>query len=174
MRRPSARGVRRRISQALGLGASILAVPPVPAIDTSPPSDFDRWLERRSNRLAASLPPKWLTRVSPEHDHARVAAVVHVYFPELLDEIITELESIPVQFDLIVTNATGSELTIDTSRLENLGRSTVLNVDNRGRDILPLVSVINADLLEPYELVLKVHTKRSDWREEHPYLHVNF
>jgi lipopolysaccharide biosynthesis protein len=43
----------------------------------------------------------------------------------------------------------------------------LLSVPNHGRDILPLVSVVNADLLAPYDLVLKLHTKRSEWRADH-------
>ena len=31
----------------------------------------------------------------------------------------------------------------------------------------PLVQLANAGLLDPYDLVLKVHTKRSAWRDEH-------
>lgn len=167
MRKPNARGLRRRVSQGLDFGASLFALPPEPVVDTSPPSDFDRWLARRSHRLSASLPPHWLTQVSTEQDHAKIATLAHVYYPDLLPDIISELSAIPVAFDLIITNATGAHLDVHTDELTNLNRLTVLDVENRGRDILPLVAVVNADLLEPYELVLKVHTKKSAWREEH-------
>ncbi len=40
----------------------------------------------------------------------------------------------------------------------------MLEVENRGRDILPLVSLVNAGYLDPYHVILKVHTKRSQWR----------
>ena len=43
----------------------------------------------------------------------------------------------------------------------------VLDVENRGRDILPLVGLVNAGYLDPYHVVLKVHTKRSEWRADH-------
>ncbi|GAA3874285.1 glycoside hydrolase family 99-like domain-containing protein [Leifsonia kafniensis] len=90
-----------------------------------------------------------------------------MYYTDLLDELLAELQHLPVPFDLIVTNASGAELTLDTSHLDLLAHLTVLPVENRGRDILPLISVVNADLLEPYELVLKIHTKKSPWREGH-------
>ena len=41
------------------------------------------------------------------------------------------------------------------------------DVANHGRDIWPMVQVVNAGVLDPYELVLKVHTKRSEWRAAH-------
>jgi len=84
----------------------------------------------------------------------------------MLDEIIEGLAAIPVTFDLIVTNASGSAIAIE-HRLPRMANVTVLDIENHGRDILPLVSVVNAGLLDPYQLVLKVHTKRSAWRDAH-------
>jgi lipopolysaccharide biosynthesis protein len=93
--------------------------------------------------------------------------VVHVYYGDLLDEILRQLVAIPVAFDLIVTNASGQTITVDRGRLPMVSGLVILDVENHGRDILPLVQVVNAGLLDPYQLVLKVHTKRSDWRDGH-------
>jgi lipopolysaccharide biosynthesis protein len=98
---------------------------------------------------------------------AQVAALVHVFHAELLPELLGHLASIPVPFDLIVTNATGIDLSVDIDQLPTVERCLILRVENRGRDLWPLVQVINAGLLEPHELVIKVHTKRSHWRKGH-------
>ncbi|GAB3126789.1 glycoside hydrolase family 99-like domain-containing protein [Glaciibacter psychrotolerans] len=98
---------------------------------------------------------------------ARIAVVLHVFYTDLIGEILDELRHIPVPFDVIVTNASGTDLELDTTHLELMSHLTVLDVANHGRDILPLISVANADLLEPYDLVLKIHTKKSEWRENH-------
>ena len=98
---------------------------------------------------------------------ARVGVVVHVYYAELLDEILQQLTAIPVTFDLIVTNASGQAISVDRGRLPRLSGLVILEVENRGRDILPLVQVVNAGLLDPYQVILKVHTKRSEWRAGH-------
>jgi lipopolysaccharide biosynthesis protein len=103
----------------------------------------------------------------PLETKARVGVVVHVYYPELLDEILHQLTAIPVTFDLILTNASGRAITVDRSQLPNISNIVVLDVENRGRDILPLVQLINAGLLDPYQVVLKIHTKRSEWRAKH-------
>lgn len=159
--------IRRTAGRALTFAGSALAPPTAPPPDTSPPSSFRRWVARRSDRLRGSLPPSWL-RVVPEGPvTSRIAVVMHVYYAELLPELLEQLHHIPVRFDLIATNATGAPLEIGEHFAPNVDRVVVLDVENRGRDILPLVSVVNADLLEPYELVLKVHTKRSAWREDH-------
>ena len=69
-------------------------------------------------------------------------------------EILDTLSNLPVPFDLIVTNASGTHVDI---RCPAARRVRVLDVENRGRDIWPLLQVVNAGLLDPYEIVLKVH-----------------
>ena len=86
-----------------------------------------------------------------------------IWSPELL----AALAAIPVEFDLIVTNATGAAAAVGHQRLARARNVIVLPVANHGRDIWPMVQVVNAGVLDPYELVLKVHTKRSEWRAAH-------
>lgn len=95
---------------------------------------------------------------------------MHVFYPELLPELLEGLEAVPVPFDLIMTNASATPLQLDTSRLPLLANTTVLDIGNHGRDILPLVSLVNTGVLDQYELLLKVHTKRSAWKADHPEL----
>ncbi|MGI8663441.1 MAG: glycoside hydrolase family 99-like domain-containing protein [Acidimicrobiales bacterium] len=97
---------------------------------------------------------------------ARVGVVLHAYFADLLPELFDNIRSIPVGYDLIITNGTGAriEMPHDMGALQNL---RVLDVGNRGRDIWPLVSLVNAGYLDPYHIILKVHTKRSAWRAAH-------
>jgi len=136
-------------------------------VPTAYPAGFENWLRRRNDRLTSLFPSEWRMREPSTVPAARVAVVVHVFYAELVPEILHELQHLPVEFDLIVTNATGVPLELDTSSLDRVGRVEVYEVNNQGRDILPLVSLVNADILEPYELVLKIHTKRSAWRAEH-------
>jgi lipopolysaccharide biosynthesis protein len=132
------------------------------------PADFSTWAERRTLRRAAAFPDAWAGRADiPIANPARIGVVIHVYYPDLFDEILSQLAAIPVPFDLIVTNASAETLTVDRGRLPKVANVLVLDVDNHGRDILPLIEVVNAGLLDPYQLVLKIHTKRSQWRAGH-------
>lgn len=161
------RRARSAAARTLSFAASMLAVPTPPSpLDPVPRASFARWVARRNDRLRGSKP------AAPGAGgdavaQPRVAVVVHAYFTDLLPQVIDSLRTIPVPFDLIVTNASGAPLPLDVSGLDRLVHSVVLDVSNRGRDILPLIEVVNADLLEPYELVLKVHTKKSVWRKSH-------
>jgi lipopolysaccharide biosynthesis protein len=135
------------------------------------PADFGAWVERGMGRHSRGFPDRWTQQAEmPFAAPARVGVLVHVFFPDLLGEIVRQLAAIPVAFDLIVTNASGSTLTVDRGKLPHASSVLVLDVENRGRDIWPLAQVVNAGLLDPYHLVLKVHTKRSAWREQHDQL----
>lgn len=135
------------------------------------PSAFEAWVERGRSGRASGFPERWSARADlPIDEPARVGVVVHVFYPELLGELLEHLEHIPVPYDLLITNASGVELDVPppSAGAAAVRRNVrVLDLDNHGRDILPLVSVVNAGLLDPYHVVLKVHTKKSEWRADH-------
>ena len=169
MRRITVAGAKRRIGRALNRTALRLgAIPPLPASEPFP-AGFFNWSRRRTTRLKADFPAQWRAELEDSAaGRPSVAVVMHVYYPDLLDELVAELALIPVPFDLIVTNATGAVLGLDDRQLPNLRDLRVFDIANHGRDILPLVSLVNADVLEPYRLILKIHTKKSSWRADHP------
>lgn len=132
------------------------------------PAAHVRWVKRLGRRPTAWAPPWWRTLPQPERQaDPRLAVVIHVYYPELVDELTRHLEVIPVPFDVLVTNASEETVEEDRFRVGNAGRVVVLPVENSGRDLAPLVFLVNAGYLDPYDLVLKLHTKKSAWREEH-------
>jgi len=156
---------RRRLRRIFGR-PELSVIGPIAA--PASPADFGMWLSRIGGRNVAGHPESWKLRTDlPLESPSRVAAVVHVYYANLLPEILRNLESIPVEFDLFVTNASGRVVSIDPDRIALLQNVRVLDVANHGRDILPLVSLVNAGLLDPYELIVKVHTKESAWRAQH-------
>src|SRR5689334_22748075 len=98
------------------------------------PAAFWRWAEGRSLKLSGAN-SAWQSVEPLSGPFPRVAVVLHVFYPELVAELLEGLESMPVEFDLIVTNATGSPIELDTSRLAAMRQVRVYDVDNRGRDI---------------------------------------
>ena len=134
----------------------------------APPAEFHAWVDRTRAHRSSDMVDSWRDRPDiPLPAPARIGVVLHVYYPELLPEILEQLASIPVRFDLLVTNACGKTLEIDRGSLPRLAGLVVIEVPNQGRDILPLVSLVNAGLLDPYPVVLKIHTKKSAWRDGH-------
>jgi lipopolysaccharide biosynthesis protein len=131
-----------------------------------PDAAFDEWVRRLDAGRPVLYPPSWRSygRLVIEQP-ARVAVLMHVHFPELVGELIEQLGTIPVPFDLIVTNSSGADLEIRP--VAGMRNCRVLPVPNHGRDIWPTVAAVNSGVLDPYLLILKVHTKKSAWREEH-------
>lgn len=113
-------------------------------------------------RHPAEDPPPELVHAHGEPG-TRLAVVVHSHFPEVLTELLTALDAIPEPFDLLVTT-TARDLPEGAVDAPGAASVRVFHVENRGRDILPLLRLVNAGLLDRYELVCKVHTKKSTWR----------
>ncbi len=130
-----------------------------------PSPSFDIWAQERTARPPRAFDQFW-REITEWRDYrpARVAVLLHVFYPELVPELIESIGLIPVPVDIIVTNSSGSTLDLT---VRDGDRAIILESANRGRDILPMMEVVNAGLLDPYDLVLKVHTKRSSWRGDH-------
>ena len=94
-----------------------------------------------------------------------IAIVIHVFYYEIFLEILEYLNLIKtVSFTLYVTSPHElSEKMI--SSLESAGfKFRYLPVENRGRDILPFLLIIPGVFNDGYQLILKIHTKKSDHR----------
>lgn len=165
-------GLQRRashiVSRARNATTNILLYGNVHGEKIQHPADFLAYVRRQGGRQNSGFPDKW--RVDPQFkidNPSRVAVVLHVYYVDLLPELLQHLLNIPVEFDLIVTNASGESI----DRPSNVGplckNVVVVEVANHGRDIFPLVQLVNSGILDPYELILKLHTKKSEWRQSH-------
>ena len=90
----------------------------------------------------------------------RTAMIAHIYYPELLDEVLACWRSLPSGAPLHLTapNEKMSEL---RTRLQGVAGVAVLEVANRGRDIAPFLAVLSSGALDGFDAVLKLHTKRS-------------
>ncbi len=131
------------------------------------PTDLVRRVEPRV--VATNLA---LMDVLPEEDVSyradeplRILAVAHIYYPEMTDEILSHLECLPGEFDLVVTTPDQGRADAIAAFLierEVRGNREIRVVDNRGRDQGAFL-VGCRDLLEPgrYDLVVKVHSKKT-------------
>ena len=94
----------------------------------------------------------------------RFAVVAHVYYPELLAEIIACWQHVcrvtgrPVPLYITTTDTRAAAV---AARLAGLAAVQLHVGPNRGRDIAPFIGLLNAGTLDRYDAVLKLHTKRS-------------
>lgn len=90
----------------------------------------------------------------------RVAVHLHLHYLDLFEEFIGYLGNIPVPFDLFVTvTQPAPELAADLGR--RFPHVAVLEVENRGKDIGGFIAALNRFDLDRYQLVLKLHSKKS-------------
>ena len=89
----------------------------------------------------------------------RVLVIVHVYYPELWDELAAGIELVPGEVDVVVTLVKGRADHLADPIHARFPGSDVRVVPNQGRDVWPLLQVL--DRVPGHDAVLKVHTKRS-------------
>lgn len=92
----------------------------------------------------------------------RVAAVVHIFYPELADELKNLLLNIPCAVDVFIsTTATEKKFAIESVFADfNKGNVTIKIFDNRGRDIA--ASFVGfKEIYQNYDVCLHIHSKKS-------------
>ena len=172
MRQFSKVGLSRRVQYFAARGknaaVNLLTAGDVRGYRSLHPADFNDYVARLGGRQDSGFPDKW--RVDDQftiEDPARVGVVIHCFYDDLLPELLEHLKNLPVDFDLFITNASGKELSVPADLTPHLGHVVIVEVENHGRDIFPTVQLVNSGVLDPYDMLLKLHTKRSPWREEH-------
>ncbi|MDF3942653.1 rhamnan synthesis F family protein [Achromobacter denitrificans] len=97
----------------------------------------------------------------------RVAVVAHIFYPELASEIYALLKNIVEPFDLIITTPHEGAIVGLIDTFAGLASSvTVFLSENRGRDVGPFLAVHRSGMLERYDAVLKLHSKKSTYSEQ--------
>ena len=93
----------------------------------------------------------------------RVAVICHLYYPEVGREVRHYLQNLPVPANLFLATDTAEKAEVIRAAFADWegGRVEVRVVPNRGRDIAPKL-VGFADAHADYDLVLHLHSKKSD------------
>lgn len=112
-------------------------------------SDAGQWLRRKLAHQTSDV-----KCVGP------TAIVVHAYYPELLPEILTKRTFLPGVVPVHVT-VPHEKLELVEAAVAGHDHIHLHPMPNRGRDVAPFLALLQAGVLDYYDVVLKVHTKRS-------------
>lgn len=119
-----------------------------------------------TNAALTSILPDVRTKSGPLPDYGRIAVCAHVYYTDMVPEILSLTENIPCSYDFIATTDTQAKKEIIEKMVT--GRKNVRNVivrvveQNRGRDMSSLFITCRDLFLEDrYDLVCRLHTKKS-------------
>lgn len=91
----------------------------------------------------------------------RLAAVLHLFYPALWSEFREALAELPPQTRVFVTTPYDRLAWVRRIVATDFPAAIVIGVENRGRDIGPLITLLEQHDLSQYDYVLKVHTKKS-------------
>ncbi len=93
----------------------------------------------------------------------RTGVMAHLFYPDLIDEFAATLRRMPLRFTLLVSvmdDRASVSAREAFGRLHNVEDLVIRKVDNRGRDIAPLVVTFREEILA-LDLVCHIHTKKS-------------
>jgi lipopolysaccharide biosynthesis protein len=116
--------------------------------------------------LTSVLPDIRLKRNESVHDYGAIAVCAHVYYTDMLGEIFSLTDTIPVPYDFIATTDTEVKraMIVEAAANQKNIQNVVVRVveENRGRDMSALfITCRDLFLDDRYSLVCRIHTKKS-------------
>ena len=87
---------------------------------------------------------------------------VHIYYTDLMPEIINKINNMPVPFDLyITTNTKEKKINIEKYLKENsnANKYEILITENKGRDVIPFLLQLK-NIIKKYKYLCHIHTKK--------------
>ncbi len=95
----------------------------------------------------------------------KIAVQLHLYYIDLLNEMVDYLKKIPFHFDVLVSisdKEKKNERMIDETlkKIDNVVNVYITDMPNQGRDVAPLISIYAEKVLE-YDFICHIHTKKS-------------
>ena len=94
----------------------------------------------------------------------RIAVHVHAFYPELVMEVAQYLQHLPFLYDLYASAPDEKARAVCEEAFSGLPQVRQLEVrvvENRGRDIAPMVCEFG-HMLKQYDFICHVHTKKAD------------
>ena len=108
------------------------------------------------------------------NEKSKIAIQVHLYYKDLLEEIINKTNNIPFKFDLFITVCSRLAKGEIKKYIKENSKSNyfeIKKVDNRGRDVKPLIIQLR-NVIKNYKYFCHIHTKKStlidfgdEWRK---------
>lgn len=105
----------------------------------------------------------------------KIAIQLHLFYVDLMDEFVKYFNHMPYPFDLYISvmdQSLEDEVRRKAEKIRNVSKITIKQVENRGRDVSPFISVFGQEMLQ-YDYCCHVHSKKSlftgneqmDWRK---------
>jgi len=97
------------------------------------------------------------------NNNCNIAVQVHIYYEDLLNEVINYTNNIPIKYDLYITTTSYEKKIIIEEYIRNYSKANkyeIIIVKNKGRDVLPLIIQLK-EQIKKYKYFCHIHTKKS-------------
>ena len=98
-------------------------------------------------------------------DESKIAIQVHVFYEDLIKEIINKINNMPVKYDLFIsTNSEKKKKIIEQNikKFLNVNYYTIKIFQNKGRDVLPFLFQLKNEI-KKYKYICHLHTKKTQF-----------
>ena len=98
----------------------------------------------------------------------RIAVQVHLFYIDLMKDVINKTNNIPAKFDLYITIPSQNFFRFVDNYIKNYSKSNyyeILIVENKGRDVLPFLIQIKP-IIKKYKYICHIHSKKSETSPE--------
>ena len=102
------------------------------------------------------------------NNKCKIAIQVHLFYEDLIEDIINKLNHIPVKYDLFITITSQQIYNNIKNYIKKYSKANyfeILIVENKGRDILPFFNQIKTKF-RLYKYLCHIHTKKSKHSKE--------
>ena len=113
------------------------------------------------NYIVSTKNPQ-VKKQNEESQNARVASVMHLYFPDLLEDSLKWASAMPEDADIYITTNTEEKKVKIEKVFQNLrcNKLEVRVIENRGRDVSSLLIGVK-DVINNYDYICFVHDKKT-------------
>ena len=105
-----------------------------------------------------------------------IAIQVHLYYEDLLEEVINKVNNIPSKFDLFITiisSLRSIKIKEYIKKNSKAHKYEIMIVENKGRDILPFIIQMK-NKIKNYKYFCHIHTKKSKHKNSLGYIWRNY
>ena len=93
----------------------------------------------------------------------RIAVQIHIFYEDLISDIINKTNNIPIKFDLFISTTSFEKRNIILKFMIQYSKANkyeIIIIENKGRDVLPLLIQLKKKIKQ-YKYLCHIHSKKS-------------
>ena len=106
---------------------------------------------------------KYKSNLSNLQNKCKVAIQAHIFYDDLIFDIINKTNNMPTLFDLYISTTSNETKDIIIEYVKKYSKATkyeIITINNKGRDVLPLLTQLKENI-KRYKYICHLHSKKS-------------